>query len=77
MKALSARRLQILDYLAERADYYPPSIRQIGEAVGLRSSMTIHGHLMALEDLGLITHDVRLSRTTRLTDSGRRALAAG
>jgi repressor LexA len=47
MKKLFSRQLAILDFIkkevAEKG--YPPSVREIGKAVGLASSSTVHGHL--------------------------------
>ncbi|WP_215145273.1 transcriptional repressor LexA [Exiguobacterium qingdaonense] len=59
MKKMSARQQQILDFIKEevRAKGYPPSVREIGEAVGLASSSTVHGHLDRLEKRGLIRRD--------------------
>ena len=37
---------------------YPPSVREIGEAVGLASSSTVHGHLSRLEEKGYIRRDL-------------------
>ncbi len=56
---MSARQQQILDFIkAEvRTKGYPPSVREIGEAVGLASSSTVHGHLDRLEKRGLIRRD--------------------
>lgn len=59
MKKMSARQQQILDFIKDevRAKGYPPSVREIGEAVGLASSSTVHGHLDRLEKRGLIRRD--------------------
>lgn len=59
MKKMSARQQQILDFIKGevRAKGYPPSVREIGEAVGLASSSTVHGHLDRLEKRGLIRRD--------------------
>ena len=46
---------------------YPPSVREIGEAVGLSSSSTVHNHLNQLERRGLIKRDPSKSRTVQLT----------
>lgn len=56
---LSARQKAILDYIRKevRDKGYPPSVREIGEAVGLASSSTVHGHLERLEKKGLIRRD--------------------
>ncbi|MBR2076315.1 MAG: transcriptional repressor LexA [Exiguobacterium sp.] len=59
MKKMSARQQQILDFIKDevRAKGYPPSVREIREAVGLASSSTVHGHLDRLEKRGLIRRD--------------------
>ncbi|MCT4794304.1 transcriptional repressor LexA [Exiguobacterium alkaliphilum] len=59
MKKMSARQQQILDFIKDevRTKGYPPSVREIGEAVGLASSSTVHGHLDRLEKRGLIRRD--------------------
>lgn len=59
MTKLSKRRQDILDFIKEevRQKGYPPSVREIGEAVGLASSSTVHGHLSRLESKGLIRRD--------------------
>lgn len=41
---------------------YPPSVREIGEAVGLKSTSTVHGHLMRLEKRGLLHRDAMKPR---------------
>ncbi|WP_088007887.1 transcriptional repressor LexA [Indiicoccus explosivorum] len=59
MKKVSKRQEDILTFIKEevRAKGYPPSVREIGEAVGLASSSTVHGHLARLENKGLIRRD--------------------
>ncbi|GKU82749.1 transcriptional repressor LexA [Niallia sp. NCCP-28] len=59
MQKLSKRQLDILDYIKDevRQKGYPPSVREIAEAVGLASSSTVHGHLARLESKGLIRRD--------------------
>ncbi|SDN30702.1 transcriptional repressor LexA [Alkalicoccus daliensis] len=59
MTKLSTRQQAILDFIrAEVRDKgYPPSVREIGEAVGLASSSTVHGHLSRLEKKGYIRRD--------------------
>jgi repressor LexA len=56
---LTDRQRQILDFIkAEvRQKGFPPTVRDIGEAVGLSSSSTVHSHLAALEAKGLIRRD--------------------
>ncbi|SFJ69322.1 transcriptional repressor LexA [Thermoflavimicrobium dichotomicum] len=59
MSKLSPRQKSILDYIEKevREKGYPPSVREIGEAVGLASSSTVHGHLARLEKKGYIRRD--------------------
>lgn len=56
---LTARQAQVLEFIdAEiRRRGYPPSVREIGEAVGLSSSSTVHAHLAALQDKGYLRRD--------------------
>jgi repressor LexA len=56
---LSDRQQQVLDYIrAKVADRgYPPSVREIGEALGLSSPSTVHSHLSSLVKLGYIRKD--------------------
>jgi repressor LexA len=56
---LTGRQREILDFIRSRVRErgYPPSVREIGEAVGLRSSSTVHGHLARLEAHGYIRRD--------------------
>ncbi len=66
---LSERQTRILDYIryVTKVRNYPPSVREIGEAVGLSSSSTVHNHLNQLERRGLIKRDPSKSRTVQLT----------
>ena len=59
MNKLSKRQQDILDFIKQEVNKkgYPPSVREIGEAVGLASSSTVHGHLARLETKGLIRRD--------------------
>jgi repressor LexA len=56
---ISSRQQAILEFIKSevRDKGYPPSVREIGEAVGLASSSTVHGHLERLEKKGLIRRD--------------------
>ena len=58
-KSLSPRQLQILACIeqAMRDRGYPPSVREIGEVVGLSSSSTVHAHLETLQRLGYLRRD--------------------
>jgi len=59
MDRISDRQRRILAFIRQEvADRgYPPSVREIGAAVGLQSSSTVHGHLRRLEELGYIRRD--------------------
>lgn len=59
MKELSERQKQIYQYIKRTVQDkgYPPSVREIGNAVGLQSSSTVHGHMAKLEDKGYIRRD--------------------
>ncbi|MBM3674613.1 MAG: transcriptional repressor LexA [Actinobacteria bacterium] len=59
LQALTPRQRQVLEFIdAEvRQRGYPPSVREIGEAVGLSSSSTVHAHLAALQDKGYLRRD--------------------
>ncbi|SDF57079.1 transcriptional repressor LexA [Sporolituus thermophilus] len=67
---LSNRQKQILAYIKEtlRIKGYPPSVREIGEAVGLSSSSTVHSHLSKLEELGFIRRDPTKPRAIEVLD---------
>lgn len=56
---LTGKRKEILDFIAEqlRERGYPPSVREIGEAVGLTSSSTVHTHLTTLQRQGFLKRD--------------------
>lgn len=56
---LTPRQQQILEFVdaSTRRRGYPPSVREIGEAVGLSSSSTVHAHLAALQDKGYLRRD--------------------
>ena len=58
-QVLSPKRKQILDCISEavRDRGYPPSVREIGEAVGLTSSSTVHAHLAVLQREGYLRRD--------------------
>lgn len=67
---LSERRRQVLEHIrrtvAERG--YPPSVREIGEALGLSSPSTVHSHLSALVEAGLIKRDPAKPRAIMVVD---------
>lgn len=70
MVKLSKRQQDILNFIKEevRAKGYPPSVREIGLAVGLASSSTVHGHLARLESKGLIRRDPTKPRAIEILD---------
>lgn len=72
MQKLSSRQLAILEFIKNevREKGYPPSVREIGEAVGLASSSTVHGHLERLEKKGLIRRDPTKPRAIEVLDDG-------
>lgn len=68
---LNPRQQQILDFLRDhsRRHAYPPTVREIGQAVGLSSSSTVQNHLNSLETRGYIHRDPSKSRTVEVVDS--------
>lgn len=58
-QSLTKRQIAILDFITQqiRLKGYPPSVREIGEAVGLQSSSTVHSHLTQMEQKGYIRRD--------------------
>jgi len=79
---LTARQQQILDFIEHQTNDrgYPPSVREIGEAVGLASPSTVHSHLANLQRLGYLRRDptkpraieVRYDPTSGASDLDRR-----
>jgi len=67
---LNTRQKQILNYIKEtlRSKGYPPSVREIGEAVGLSSSSTVHSYLSKLEEMGFIRRDPTKPRAIDVLD---------
>ena len=74
---LTGRQQEIWDFLVEYVDGhgYPPTVREIGEKVGLASPSTVHAHLANLERAGLLKRDPTKPRALELV--GRRASADG
>lgn len=68
MKQVTPRQRQILQCILQHIDLkgYPPTVREIGEAVNLSSSSTVHAHLRSLEESGLIKRDAILTRAIKL-----------
>lgn len=72
---LTTRRRQILDFIARTIEErgYPPTVREIGAAIGLKSSSSVHYHLRMLEEKGYISRDGKLTRALRVSETGDRA----
>ncbi len=81
-KPLTVRQREILDFIEHQNNVrgYPPSVREIGEAVGLTSPSTVHTHLLTLQRLGYLRRDptkpraieVRFDPTSGASDLDRR-----
>ena len=69
-KSLSDKQEQILSYIKEviLSKGYPPSVREICEAVGLKSTSSVHAHLETLEERGYIRRDPAKPRTIEIVD---------
>src|SRR3712207_5650697 len=69
-KELTKRQQEIFDFIKSySASYgYPPTVRDIGKAVGLASSSTVHAHLANLEKAGLLRRDPSKPRALELLD---------
>ena len=76
--ALTPRQREVLDFVAAftAMSGYPPTVRQIGGAVGLSSSSSVHAHLVALKRKGYLKAEPGQVRTWRVALSGS-ALAPG
>jgi len=68
MRELTARQRQVLEFIETEISHrgYPPSVREIGEAVGLSSPSTVHAHLAALQDKGYLKRDRTKPRAIEL-----------
>lgn len=70
MAELSHMQQKIYEYISRciREQGYPPSVREIGEAVGLKSPSTVHFHLKHLEELGVIVKGIGKGRAITLAE---------
>ena len=70
MRELTKRQNEIFEYIKQtvHSKGYPPSVREIGEAVGLASSSTVHGHLSRLEEKGYIRRDPTKPRAIEIVN---------
>jgi repressor LexA len=74
---LTKRQKEIFEYIRKYAAKtgYPPTVREIGKAVGLHSSSTVHAHLANLEKIGLLRRDPTKPRAIELlVDKAKQAL---
>ena len=69
---LTTRQREILDVIVSHVHErgYPPSVREIGEAVGLRSPATVKSHLDNLRDAGYLKRDLAKTRAIRVNYTG-------
>jgi repressor LexA len=76
---LTARQQEIWQYVVEYVDAhgYPPTVREIGDAVGLASPSTVHAHLANLERAGLLRRDPSKPRALELVGRQRDEARAG
>ncbi len=70
--SINKREKAILKFIEKqiKANGYPPSVREIGQAVGLKSTATVHGYLAALERKGYIKKESQKGRTLKLLKGG-------
>jgi repressor LexA len=77
---LTKRQKEIFDFIRRYADKtgYPPTVREIGKAVGLHSSSTVHAHLANLEKIGLLRRDPAKPRAIELLfDRAKKTIMPG
>ncbi len=76
---LTGRQQEIWDFLVDYVDAhgYPPTVREIGGAVGLASPSTVHAHLANLERAGLLKRDPTKPRALELVGRERNETPAG
>jgi repressor LexA len=75
---LTKRQREIFDYVKSYGEQhgYPPTVRDIGKAIGLTSSSTVHAHLANLEKLGVLRRDPTKPRAIEvLVDKAKAAVA--
>ena len=77
---LTKRQKEIFDFIKRYSDKhgYPPTVRDIGKAIGLTSSSTVHAHLANLEKVGLLRRDPSKPRAIEvLVDKAKQVVAPG
>jgi len=67
-KELNEKQQEILDFVNKQVEEkgYPPSVREIGRAVGFKSTSTVHGYLQQLEEKGIIKKDPAKPRALKV-----------
>jgi repressor LexA len=73
---LTKRQREIFDFIKRYSAThgYPPTVRDIGKAIGLTSSSTVHAHLANLEKLGLLRRDPTKPRAMEILEKAKRAV---
>src|SRR3954465_14518293 len=73
---LTKRQQEIFDFIKRYSARhgYPPTVRDIGKAIGLPSSSTVHAHLANLEKLGLLRRDPTKPRAMEILEKAKRAV---
>ena len=76
---LTKRQQEIFDFIKRYSDAhgYPPTVRDIGKAIGLTSSSTVHAHLANLEKVGLLRRDPTKPRAIEVLVDKAKQLASG
>lgn len=71
-KSPQSKQFEVLHYIWEKVNEhgYPPTVREIGEAVHLSSTSTVHGHISRLEKKGYIVKDPSKPRALEVTSAG-------
>lgn len=79
MQGLTKRQAQTLDFIRQSIEErgYPPTLREIGESMGIRSTNGVNDHLRALERKGYLRREDMKSRALRLVSQEPEAAAAG
>jgi repressor LexA len=74
---LTKRQQEIFDFIKRYSakNGYPPTVRDIGKAIGLTSSSTVHAHLANLEKLGALRRDPTKPRAMEILDKAKKAIA--
>ncbi len=69
MKKLTAKQQKILNFITQftAGQGYPPSVREIGDAMGLKSPSTVHAHIKRLREMGYIEKDDHKTRAITVT----------